>query len=300
MHMQLKIDRKDMAIKVVLMVGSSLISAFALNAFLIPGNIFSAGINGVSQILSLLLKNVFHLSVNTGWLILLFNIPIGILGWAKIGRGFTIYSFLTSFLTSFLAIVIPIHSVAGHNPLLSALFGGILTGIGVAYPLKYGFSTGGMDIVAVVLEKTTGKTIGTLMMVTNSVIVLIAGTRFGWENALYTIISIYAMSRVVDAIHTRHQKLTAFIVTTKTNEVIDGLHDTLIRGITIMPGEGSYKRRPGSVLMVVISRYELYELEHVVKSVDPQSFVNLVNTIDIEGNFYDETEQLKVRNQSTH
>lgn len=76
-----------------------------------------------------------------------------------------------------LAIVIPVQDVS-HNPLLSALFGGILTGIGVAYPLKYGFSTGGMDIIAVILEKTTGKTIGTLMMATNLVIILIAGAFF--------------------------------------------------------------------------------------------------------------------------
>ncbi|KRK98026.1 hypothetical protein FD04_GL001003 [Secundilactobacillus odoratitofui DSM 19909 = JCM 15043] len=292
--MQTIIAKKDFALKCVLIVGSALISAVALNFFLIPGNIFSAGINGISQILAILSRHWFHLKINTGWLILLFNVPIGLLGWWKIGRGFTIYSFLTSLLTSLLAIVLPIQSLS-NNPLLSALFGGILTGVGVAYPLKYGFSTGGMDIIAVILEKTTGKTIGTLMMVINLIIVLIAGTLVGWENAMYTIISLYGMSRVVDAIHTRHQKLTAFIVTTKTDEVVAALNNSLIRGVTIMPAEGAYKRRPGAVLMVVISRYELYDLEHVVKTVDPDCFVNLVSTVDIEGNFYDETEQLKVK-----
>lgn len=292
--MQALIDRKDFTIKCVLIVGSAFISAVALNFFLIPGNIFSAGINGVSQILSILALKWFHLRINTGWLILIFNIPIGLLGWLKIGRGFTVYSFITSFLTSILAVTLPVQTLS-HNPLLSALFGGILTGVGVAYPLKYGFSTGGMDIVAVILEKTTGKTIGTLMIAINLVIVLIAGTLVGWENAMYTIISLYGMSRVVDAIHTRHQKLTAFIVTTAPDDVIDGLKKTLIRGVTILPAQGAYKRRPGAVLMVVISRYELYELEHVVKTVDPGSFVNLVSTVDIEGNFYDETEQLKFK-----
>ena len=236
--MQAIIDRKDFAIKCALIVGSAFINAIALNFFLIPGNIFSAGINGVSQILSILALQWFHFHINTGWLILLFNVPIGILGWLKIGRGFTIYSFLTSFLTSILAVVLPIQTLS-HNPLLSALFGGILTGVGVAYPLKYGFSTGGMDIIAVILEKTTGKTIGTLMIAINMVIVLVAGTLVGWENAMYTIISLYGMSRVVDAIHTRHQKLTAFIVTTKPDDVIDGLKATLIRGVTILPAQGA-------------------------------------------------------------
>ncbi|MCH5461456.1 YitT family protein [Lactobacillus sp. LC28-10] len=294
--MQAIIDRKDFAIKCGLIIGSAFINAIALNFFLIPGNIFSAGINGVSQILSILVLKWFHFRLNTGWLILLFNIPIGILGWLKIGRGFTIYSFLTSFFTSILAVLLPIQTLS-HNPLLSALFGGILTGVGVAYPLKYGFSTGGMDIIAVILEKTTGKTIGTLMIAINLVIVLIAGALVGWENAMYTIISLYGMSRVVDAIHTRHQKLTAFIVTTKSDDVIEGLKATLIRGVTILPAQGAYKRQRGAVLMVVISRYELYDLEHVVKTVDPGSFVNLVSTIDIEGNFYDETEQLKYKQE---
>lgn len=288
------IDRKDLAIKCLLILGSAVISAIALNFFLIPGNIFSAGINGISQILSMLAKDWIGIKINTGWLILVFNVPIGLLGWWKIGRGFTIYSFLTSLLTSLFAIIMPVQTLS-HNPLLSALFGGILTGVGVAYPLKYGFSTGGMDIIAVILEKTTGKTIGTLMMAINLVIILIAGTLVGWENALYTIISIYGMSRVVDAIHTRHHKLTAFIVTTMTDEVVAALHENLIRGVTIMPAKGAYKRISGAVLMVVISRYELYELEHVVKAVDPSSFVNLVSTVDIEGNFYNETEQLRVR-----
>lgn len=212
--MQAIIDRKDFALKCAVIVGSALINAIALNFFLIPGNIFSAGINGISQVLSILVLKWFQFHINTGWLILLFNIPIGILGWLKIGRGFTVYSFLTSFFTSVLAVALPVQTLS-HNALLSALFGGILTGAGVGYTLKYGFSTGGLDIIAVILEKTTGKTIGSLMIAINLVIVILAGTLVGWENAMYTIISLYGMSRVVDAIHTRHQKLTAFIVTTK-------------------------------------------------------------------------------------
>lgn len=292
--MQAIIDRKDFAIKCTVIIGAALINAIALNFFLIPGNIFSAGINGISQILSIVALRWFQIHVNTGWLILLFNIPIGILGWLKIGRGFTVYSFLTAFFTSVFTLILPVQTLS-HNALLSALFGGILTGVGVGYTLKFGFSTGGLDIIAVILEKTTGKTIGSLMIAINLVIVILAGTMVGWQNAMYTIISLYGMSRVVDAIHTRHQKLTAFIVTTKPDEVIDDLNGTLIRGVTILPAQGAYKRRPGAMLMVVISRYELYELEHVVQTVDRNSFVNLVSTVDIEGNFYDETEQLKLK-----
>lgn len=286
-------NRREVVTHLLIMMGSAVISAIALNEFLVPGKIFSAGINGISQIIAMLLQGV-GINLSTGWFILLFNVPIGLLGWFKVGRGFTLYSILVAILTSVLAIVIPVHNIA-NNPLLAALFGGILTGVGVAYPLKNGFSTGGMDIIAVVLEKTTGRTIGTLMLMINFGIVLVAGFLFGWESALYTIISIYAMSRVVDSIHTRHQKLTAFIVTARQDEVISELNRTLIRGITAIPSFGAYTGKASTVLMTVISRYELYALEHAVKDVDPQAFVNLVNTVDIEGNFYNETEQLKLK-----
>ncbi|WP_125683984.1 YitT family protein [Levilactobacillus yonginensis] len=294
--MKFNLRKREIGKNVLIVVFASIINVVALNDFLIPGKIFSAGINGIAQIVAMLLDTVgVHLS--TGWFILLFNIPIGLLGWFKVGRSFTFYSILVALLTSILAIVMPVVNIS-DNPLLGALFGGILTGVGVAYPLKNGFSTGGMDIVAVVLEKTTGRTIGTLMMAINFAIVLVAGALFGWQSALYTIISIYAMSRVVDSIHTRHQKLTAFIVTTKQDEVITQLNSTLIRGITVIPSFGAYTRTNGAVLMTVISRYELYTLERSVKEVDEHAFVNLVNTVDIEGNFYNEKEQLKLRQTS--
>ena len=293
MRIMLEKSRREVGKHLLIMIGSALITAIALNEFLVPVKIFSAGINGVSQIIATLLQ-MGGIHVSTGWFILLFNIPIGLLGWFKVGRGFTVYSIMVAVLTSVLAIVVPVSNIS-NNSLLAALFGGILTGVGVAYPLKNGFSTGGMDIVAVVLEKTTGRTIGTLMMIINFGIVIVAGFLFGWESALYTIISIYAMSRVVDSIHTRHQKLTAFIVTTQQDGVISELNQRLIRGITVMPSFGAYTRKESAVLMTVISRYELYELEHAVKDVDPHAFVNLVNTVDIEGNFYDETAQLKLR-----
>lgn len=293
MRIMLEKSRREVGKHLLIMIGSALITAIALNEFLVPGKIFSAGINGVSQIIATLLQ-MGGIHVSTGWFILLFNIPIGLLGWFKVGRGFTVYSIMVAVLTSVLAIVVPVSNIS-NNSLLAALFGGILTGVGVAYPLKNGFSTGGMDIVAVVLEKTTGRTIGTLMMIINFGIVIVAGFLFGWESALYTIISIYAMSRVVDSIHTRHQKLTAFIVTTQQDAVIAELNQRLIRGITVMSSFGAYTRKESAVLMTVISRYELYELEHAVKDVDPHAFVNLVNTVDIEGNFYDETAQLKLR-----
>jgi len=125
--MKFNLRKREVGKNVLIVVFASIINVVALNDFLIPGKIFSAGINGIAQIVAMLLDTAgVHLS--TGWFILLFNIPIGLLGWFKVGRSFTFYSILVALLTSILAIVMPVVNIS-DNPLLGALFGGILTGV---------------------------------------------------------------------------------------------------------------------------------------------------------------------------
>ncbi|MGV0167403.1 YitT family protein [Furfurilactobacillus sp. WILCCON 0119] len=288
-----RILKQDGLIKIVILIFSSICCAVALNEFLVPSDIFSGGLNGIAQLLHWGL-NVANLHVATGWFILAFNIPIGIVGWIKIGPQFTAWSFMNSILTALISLVLPTASVS-HNPLLNALFGGILTGIGIGFPFRYGFSTGGMDIIALILQKTTGGSIGTLTMALNSGIVAVAGFFIGWENALFTIITLYATSRMVDTIYTRHQKLTAMIVTQHPDEVIADLRRHLFRGITVIPSKGAYTGQGNTTLMVVITRYELYDLRTSVSNTDPDSFMNLMNTVDVSGNFYDEASQERLR-----
>ncbi|MCZ2492643.1 YitT family protein [Dellaglioa carnosa] len=279
------------------MIGfSGLLIALALNFFLIPGNIFGAGTNGIAQLISAIFNDLFHIKIGTGYLIMLINIPIGILGWYKIGRTFTYYSILTVAVTTIFTIILPVHQLS-TNPLMAALFGGVITGAGVGFALKYGFSTGGMDIIALVLTKTTGRTVGSLMLLTNMIIILTAGFYFSWESALYTIISNYAMSRVVDSIHTSHEKLTAFVVTKKADVIISTLQKSLIRGITVIDSKGAFSNENSKVLMLVITRYELYNLKMRIREVDPNAFINLVNTADIEGNFLNSDQQELLRRE---
>lgn len=288
-----RIREQDALIKTGILCFSALCCAVALNMFLIPSNIFAGGLNGIAQLLHWGL-NISHINISTGWFILAFNLPIGIMGWRKIGPRFTAWSFANAIVTSLLAIVIPEVSVS-HNALLNALFGGILTGIGIGFPFRFGFSTGGMDIIAMVLQKTTGRSIGTLTMVLNSGIIAVAGFFIGWENALYTIITIYATSRMVDTIHTRHQKMTALVVTNEPEAVIADLQRHLFRGITEIPSRGAFSNKANTTLMIVISRYELYDLKTAVERTDPNSFINFVSTADVAGNFFDEAAQEKLR-----
>ncbi|AVK62974.1 hypothetical protein C5Z26_02025 [Lactobacillus sp. CBA3606] len=281
--------------QLVVMVASAVVSAFALNEFLIPANTFSGGVNGIAQLLYSAGKPL-GLQINTGYYILVFNVPIALLGWFKLGHRFTIMSFVTAFLTSLAAVLMPVTNIA-HNPLLGALFGGILTGVGIGITMRYGFSTGGFDIIVLVLERATGRTVGSLMFLINFAIILLSGLLFSWENALFTIISIYAATRMVDLIHTRHQKLTAIIVTTKPDAVAQAIQTAILRGVTMTDSKGAYSGQPNATLMVVLNRYELYALQASVSTTDAHAFINILNTVDTSGLFMNEREQAEQRQQ---
>ncbi|MFC6182022.1 YitT family protein [Lactiplantibacillus daowaiensis] len=279
--------------QLLVMLVSAIVAALALNEFLIPANTFSGGVNGIAQLLYSAGKPL-GLSINTGYYILIFNIPIALLGWFKLGHKFTIMSFITAFLTSLAAVVIPVTNIA-HNPLLGALFGGILTGVAIGITMRYGFSTGGFDIIVLVLERMTGRTVGSLMFLTNFVIIIMSGLLFNWENALFTIISIYASTRMVDVIHTRHQKLTAIIVTNQADQVAKAIQTAILRGVTVIPSRGAYSGKANATLMVVLSRYELYALQGAVSRTDQHAFINILNTVDTTGLFMNEREQAEQR-----
>ncbi|MCI1917521.1 MAG: YitT family protein [Lactobacillus sp.] len=281
----------DLVKKIGVALVSGLVTALALNFFLTPARVFQAGATGVAQLISLFLQR-FGLTHGdlTGWFNLLLNLPIAYLGWRKLGRSFTLFSFLNVVFISVLAIVLPVHALS-NNPLMNAIFGGVLTGAGVGIALRFGFSTGGLDIVSMYLAKTTHRTVGVLMFAINLVIILVEGFGIQWESALYTIISIYCMTRVVDTIHTSDQKITAMIVTNHPDAVIASVSARLIRGITVLPSRGGYLGQPNTTLMIVITRYELYDLTQATRSTDPQAFIDILNTVDVVGEFLTSDQQ---------
>lgn len=285
--------RYQMITRFVIVIFTGIISAIAVNDFLVPGDVFAAGVTGVAQLLEGLFS-FLHIPMKTGILIFLINIPIMILGWVKLGKQNTIYSILTVFSVSFFTTIIPQTTIT-DNQLMNSLMGGVLLGMAVGLCLKFGFTTGGLDIVSLVLSKTTGKTVGSFMMLINMLIVIFAGIFYNLASALYTIICIFAMTQVIDLIHTSHQKLTAFITTSKSEEVKQSILKDLVRGFTLMPSVGGYSGQDTMTIMIVISRYELYDLEQAVYSVDENAFVNIVPTQTVLGRFYNEDEQQAIK-----
>lgn len=270
--------------KIIVVCIGALLNAIAMNYFLIPANVYSGGFSGAAQLISKISSDFTPFVLSQGVLFLLLNIPVIILGWKKVGKSFTIYSFVSVILMSFFLEVIPIKHVSS-DILLNAVFGGVITAIGVGFTLKWGASTGGMDIVAMVLSRMTDKPVGTYIFTLNSIIILSAGFLFGWEKALYTLVTLYVSTRVIDTIHTSHVKLTAFVVTKKQEELKKAVHTKLLRGMTVIPARGSFTNEAKDMLMIVITRYELFDLERIIKEVDPGAFTNIVQTTSVFGFF---------------
>jgi uncharacterized membrane-anchored protein YitT (DUF2179 family) len=270
--------------RLIVVCFGSLLSAVAINFFLIPANVYSSGFTGASQLISRFLSEHTNINLSTGVLLFLLNIPVTILGWFKVGKAFTIYGFISIFLTSFFLELIPIQQVS-QDILLNAVFGGVISAVGIGFTLRWGASTGGMDIIAMILSRMKDKPIGIYILTLNSIIILSAGFLFGWEKALYTLVTLYTSTRVIDAIHTRHVKLTAFIITRKADELKKAIHSKLIRGSTAIPARGGYTDETKDLLMIVLTRYELFDLERIIKEVDPKAFTNIIQTTRIFGFF---------------
>src|SRR5699024_2186078 len=191
-----------------------------------------------AQLVSSVFQDFLHMDITTGILLFLLNVPVLLLGWFKVGKGFTIYSMISVFFATVFLEVLPVMSFS-DDIMLNAVAGGVIGGAGVGLSLKLGASTGGMDIVAMILSRLHDKPIGMYFLSLNAIVIMMAGILYEPENALYTMLALYVTTLVIDAIHTSDQKVTALIVTHKAEDLQQAIHRKMVRGITIIPATGA-------------------------------------------------------------
>src|SRR5690625_905484 len=277
--------------RIAIVILGSFLLAVSLNFFLINANVYASGFSGAAQLVSSVFKDFLNIQVSTGILLFLFNIPVLILGWFKVGKGFTVYSILSVIFATLFLEFLPIVSLS-DDIMLNAVAGGVIAGAGVGLSLKWGASTGGMDIIAMVLSRLNDKPIGIYFLTLNAVIIFMAGILYEPENALYTMLTLYITTIVIDALHTRHEKITVMIVTRRTEALQQAIHRQLVRGITIIPAKGAYSNEDKHMLYLVITRYELYDLEKIITEEDPEAFTNIIQTVGVFGFFRKEGEKI--------
>ncbi|MFD0048796.1 YitT family protein [Actinomycetes bacterium NPDC127524] len=265
--------------KIFNIILGSVIVGVAYNLFLIPHQILSSGLSGIAIMLGILTP------FNTGILNFLLNLPLLILGWSKLGKQFILFTILSVVVLSVSLYLIPVHAIS-HEPILSSLFGGVITGIGIGLIFRASGSSGGFDIVAMLLTKKRDFPLGALISAMNGIVVIASGFVFNWDAALNTMVAIFATGKVIDTIHTNHIKLTLMIVTKKGEEMKGKLLSNLYRGITVIDGEGAYTGEGQKILMVVITRYQLTDVKTMINDVDGNAFVNITETAEVMGSFH--------------
>lgn len=135
--------------RIIIVIFGALLNAIALNFFLIGANVYASGFTGAAQLLSSVFKDFIGFDLSTGIILLILNIPVAILGWFKVGKGFTVYSALSVAFTTIFLEALPMVTVS-DDIILNAVFGGVIGGTAVGMTLKYGASTGGIDRKSVV------------------------------------------------------------------------------------------------------------------------------------------------------
>ncbi|UHA72598.1 YitT family protein [Paenibacillus sp. 481] len=262
---------------IVIILGAACI-AVGFNLFLIPHHFLSGGVSGLSMITS------YFTNWGISTLYFAFNLPIIIWGWFILGRRFIIYSIVSVVATTWFISIVPVMSVS-DEPLLSAVFGGTLVGIGSGISLRIGGSTGGFDIIGSIVTRYHDIPIGNILVGLNTVVIVTHGYLMqGWELVLYSMVSIFATGKVLDTIYINHYKVTVYIITDQKDQLINKLL-SLPHGVTVIKTRGAFTDIEKDMLMTVTTRYELPELKRTIKEIDPKAFVNIVETIGLMGNF---------------
>jgi uncharacterized membrane-anchored protein YitT (DUF2179 family) len=272
----------------LLIVLGCTIMGLAYALFLIPHHFVPGGISGVAIILNYFFK------LPVGVMIIILNIPIFLFGLRTMGKKYVLKSLVGMIVSSVMidvfTQVLQVRS-ATDNKVLAAIYGGVLLGIGLGIVFRGRASTGGSDIVGMVVSKYTGISIGFGIMVADFVIISASGFAFReLEAPLYGYIVLFLSTKVIDMILEgwNYSKLV-LITSTRTAEIEDFILNTLERSGTALRSRSLYLNREGEVILTVIHRKQLAELRDFIREIDPQAFVIINDTYDVLGKGFKST-----------
>jgi uncharacterized membrane-anchored protein YitT (DUF2179 family) len=254
-----------------LLILGAIVQAASMDLFLIPSQVASGGVSGLAQVLN------YHTHWPIGMMVLAMNLPLFVLGWCYLGgRRFFIRTIFTVALYSVLVDLglLIIRTGPTRDPMLNALYGGVVGGLGMGLTFLGQGTGGGSDILARVLARLRGIPLSQSYLFTDALVILLAGATFGWERALYALIALYVGGVTAEVVTEGAGVVrTAIIVCDKPREVADAILREMERGVTGLHGEGMYTQKERTVLYVVISRSEVARLKAIIYEVDPDAFV---------------------------
>lgn len=281
------LKRYQTLISFFMLTVGSILAAYALETFLIPNTILDGGVTGISIIISKLTD--IPLSV----LILILNIPFIYVGFRNIGFGFLIRAIYSMVLFSiFLSYFHTLDSVT-NQILLATVFGGALLGIGVGLVIHFGGCVDGTESVALVISKKTALSVGQTVLIFNLIIYTVAGTIFGLDRAMYSLLTYFITFKVIDFVSEGlEQAKAALIVTEKGTDLANEIFKRLGRTVTKIKGSGLISGEK-EVLYCVLTRIEVYELKKICQEMDQSSFITILEVSEIIGDHIKSNKAIK-------
>jgi len=265
---------------VFILIGSAIFS-FGLVHFNMQNNLAEGGFTGIT----LLLYFLFHIDPSISNLVL--NIPIFFIGWKMLGKTMFTYTIVgTVSLSVFLAIFqrFQIHMPLQHDLALAALFAGVFIGTGLGIIFKFGGTTGGVDIIARLINKHYQVAMGRTMFIFDACVITISLTYLNYKEAMYTLVAVFVAAKVIDFMQEgAYAAKGAMIISEKDDIIQKKITEEMERGVTILKGVGSYTKQERNVLYCVVPKNELVHLKSVVTSVDPHAFVSVSDVHDVLG-----------------
>lgn len=256
----------------------AVIAAFAIEEFLVPCTILDGGVVGISIMISTLFR------IPLGMLTILLNIPFLIAGYRRLGHTFIVKSAFAMTIFSVFLEVFEKFTNATEEYLLAVSFGGVILGIGVGLVIRFGGCLDGTETVAILLNKKFKYPVGQTVLIFNVIIYVIAGIIFGFDRAMYSLLTYFITSKILDMVESGMEQAKAAMIITSDAEVIaDEIYRRLGRTVTIMEGEGLVSGKK-VVLYCVLTRFEVHELKAIIAEADTSAFIAVSDVSEIIGN----------------
>ncbi len=267
---------------------AGIINAFGVTVFLMPVKLYDSGMSGTSMLLSQVTPDWLSLS----FFLVALNVPLFLYGLRKQGPAFTVYAIYAvavyalcaALITDVLPIDVSFASpLAGTDLLLCALFGGAISGIGSGLAIRYGGAMDGMEVLAVIFAKRLGLSVGTFVMLYNTLLYILCGFVVGsWILPLYSIVTYFAALKTLDFIvEGLNRSKAAFIVTVKPKEVCRALGDAFGSAGTSMEAKGGYTGQDRAMIYFVVNRFQIGRVRDVIHDVDPDAYITISEVADI-------------------
>lgn len=251
-----------------------------LDIFLVPNHVIDGGVVGMALMAAELTGISFSV------FIVVLNIPFFILGYKKIGVIFTIQSLFSVLCLSGWSKFIH-HTPVTTDPFLSTIYGGIIIGLGVGLIIRWGGSLDGTEILAIIADKKTPFSVGEIIMFFNLFILGSSGFVFSWDSAMYSLVAYFIAYKMIDVVTNGLDEMKGLlIVTSRYDEMVRCMTQDMGRAVTLLNGEGAYKRETTKILYCVVSRLEITKVKEAVRNVDPNSFVSIFDIREAHGGLF--------------